>query len=121
MKPQARHFINSNTSIDYDMTLFNKGMEWLDNFWFGNYKAVQMMSRSKIFWNWWANQWRIRTEQCIYETGFDLNESDISDYEKEVLEDAYHNAHDIKNSRRIYPTNGMLDLMLQIKNDLKPV
>ena len=118
---QVKKFIRNNTSVDYDIDLFEMGIEWLDVFWFGNHKAVQAMSRSKLFWNWWASQWRIRTEQCIYVTGFDLDETNISDCEKEALMDAYQTVHNIKNSRRIYPTNAMLKAMLEVKQNLKSV
>ena len=115
----VRQFVNNNLSINYDITLFEKGLEWIDNYSLGNNKAAQMMSQSKIFWAWWRNQWRNRTEQCIYGGGFDLNETDLSNYEKEVFTDAYHAIHNINNTRHIYLINGMCDLMLQIKNDLK--
>lgn len=117
MKAHARKFINENLPIDYDTTLFNKAFEWLDDFWFGNQEAVKKMSFNTTFWNWWANQWRIRTEACIYNNGFDLDESNLLDEEKQILLEAYTIAHDIKKNRKIFPTPGMRGLIKIIENE----
>lgn len=121
MNPQARNFITNNLNIDYDAILFEKGLEWLNNFWMGNHKAAQTMSYSKIFWNWWSTQWNVRSMQCIYGLGFDYHETKITPQEKVALIEAYVEAHNLQNTTRIYPSNTIRDLMLQIKHELKPI
>ncbi|MFD2566105.1 hypothetical protein [Pseudotenacibaculum haliotis] len=115
----VRSFMQQNEIVNYDQTLYDAGIEWIENFWHHNKKAVDIMSQSKIFWNWWSMQWERRTEPCIYKNGHELNETNLSRLEKlQVLHD-YNKTHSI-GTNLIYPTDSMLDLMKEIEKELKP-
>jgi len=46
--------------IDFTETFYNNGVEWLEIFTFNDKDMVDFLVHSRIFWEWWRQNWRVR-------------------------------------------------------------
>jgi len=44
---------------------YESGLEYLQAYIPDDQHGIDMLSRSRIFWNWWKNHWAMRDEQFI--------------------------------------------------------
>lgn len=45
--------------------VYNSGLRYLRHYCGNDHKAIDFLTRSKLFWNWWKRQWGLRDEVFI--------------------------------------------------------
>jgi hypothetical protein len=89
------------TELEYATFINETGLEYLERYIPNDRQGIHALNRSRIFWNWWKNQWAIR----------DTNYLEIVDlFSPNNWEPLYHQEHSpavLTNS--IFPSAVVLD------------
>ena len=70
LKQKQTRFTNSKriikmlgwSELEYATFINETGMQYLELYIPADRQGIYMLNRSRIFWNWWKNQWAIRDE-----------------------------------------------------------
>ena len=89
------------SDMDYATFIHETGLAYLDQYAQHDQAGIDALNRSRIFWNWWKNQWAIRDAQ--YLTIYD----NFSTENWEPLYRQMHGVDELTNS--IYPNAVVLE------------
>ncbi len=93
------------SDLQYSYFQYESGLAYLRHYITHDQWGQDMLQRSKLFWNWWKNQWLLRDEAFIHE------------YHEELINiqlvtrcSLYYDLHDAaKLASDIYPNKTVLD------------
>lgn len=51
--------------LQFGQVQYEQGLQYLATYLFGYEYEADMISRSRIFWNWWKNHWAVRDESFL--------------------------------------------------------
>jgi hypothetical protein len=91
------------TEMEYLGFQYDQGIAYLMAYLNGDEYSVNVMERSRIFWQWWKNHWRTRDEsflEQVVNTTFDLS----------TRREMYLDTHDaVVLAKSIYPNGVVLN------------
>lgn len=94
------------TELEYAQFQYESGLAYLRHYIPTDKWGQDMLQRSKLFWNWWKNQWLLREEGFYYME----NEVQMDKISTDNLRRLYCHLHDAATlASEIYPNRTVLD------------
>lgn len=91
------------TEQEYFNFQFETGIAYLEHYIPGDQHGIDLLSRDRIYWNWWRNHWAQRDEQFL-----SLFTPEFS--HPKILEKIYKGFHDVYTLvNEIYPSAAILN------------
>lgn len=53
------------TELEYSAFIHDTGLDYLYRYIPTDYAGIEALIRSRVFWNWWKNQWAIRDAEFL--------------------------------------------------------
>lgn len=102
------------TEMQYAETVEQFGYNWIKQRFCDMDVVVDGLSRSKMFWAWWKNQWEIRDEQFVRETNIALINEELKGQTLLVSRNLYvelHNPQTLKVKLNVFIRKELVDVV----------